>query len=76
LAKPGESGITSFHYGKHHCSGWEAANPELYGILWAIAIFWVGIALDLRRLRDAGKSAAAWIFLFFVPLANLVLFLD
>ena len=50
--------------------------PELYGILWAIAIpfFWIGIALTLRRLRDAGKPAA-WIFLFFVPLANLALFL-
>jgi len=51
-------------------------QPELYGILWAIAIpfFWIGIALTLRRLRDAGKPAA-WIFLFFVPLANLALFL-
>jgi uncharacterized membrane protein YhaH (DUF805 family) len=51
-------------------------QPELYGILWAIAIpfFWVGIALTLRRLHDAGKSAG-WIFLFFIPLANLVLFL-
>ncbi len=45
-------------------------QPVLYGILLAIAIpfFWVGIALTLRRLQDAGKSAA-WIFLFFVPLA-------
>ncbi len=44
-------------------------HPALYGILWAIAIpfFWVGIALTLRRLRDAGRSAG-WIFLFFVPL--------
>jgi uncharacterized membrane protein YhaH (DUF805 family) len=51
-------------------------QPQLYGILCAIAIpfFWVGIALTLRRLQDAGKSAG-WIFLFFVPLANLVLFL-
>ncbi len=51
-------------------------QPELYGILWAIAIpfFWIGIALTLRRLRDAGKPAG-WIFLFFVPVANLVLFL-
>src|SRR5437588_8598096 len=50
--------------------------PELYGILWAIAIpfFLVGIALTLRRLRDAGKPAM-WIFLFFVPLANFLLFL-
>src|SRR5258708_3647311 len=51
-------------------------QPELYGILWASAIpfFWIGIALTLRRLRDAGKPAR-WIFLFFVPLANLMLFL-
>jgi uncharacterized membrane protein YhaH (DUF805 family) len=51
-------------------------RPQLFGTLWAIAIpfFWVGIALTLRRLRDAGKSAV-WIFLFFVPLANLAMFL-
>ncbi|HXM10330.1 MAG TPA: DUF805 domain-containing protein [Terriglobales bacterium] len=52
------------------------SRPEMYAILWAIAIpfFWVGIALTLRRLRDAGDRPA-WIFLFFVPLANLLLFL-
>ena len=51
-------------------------QPQLYGTLWAIAIpfFWIGIALTLRRLRDAGKRAA-WVFLFFVPVANLALFL-
>lgn len=51
-------------------------RPQLFGTLWAIAIpfFWVGIALTLRRLRDAGKSSV-WIFLFFVPLANLGMFL-
>lgn len=51
-------------------------RPQLFGTLWAIAIpfFWVGIALTLRRLRDAGKSAV-WIFLFFVPLVNLGRFL-
>ena len=51
-------------------------QPELYGILWAIAIpfFWAGIALTLRRLEDAGKSPW-WVFLFFVPLANLMMFL-
>ncbi len=51
-------------------------QPKLYAILWAIAIpfFWVGIALTLRRLRDAGYRAG-WIFLFFVPVANLLLFL-
>jgi uncharacterized membrane protein YhaH (DUF805 family) len=51
-------------------------QPKLYAILWAIAIpfFWVGIALTLRRLRDAG-CRAGWIFLFFVPVVNLMLFL-
>ena len=51
-------------------------QPKLYAILWAIAIpfFWIGIALTFRRLRDAGRHAG-WIFLFFVPLANLMLFL-
>ena len=51
-------------------------QPQLFAILWAIAIpfFWVGIALTLRRLRDAGLHSC-WIFLFFVPLANLILFL-
>jgi len=43
--------------------GLGSRQPELYGILWAIAIpfFWVGIALTLRRLRDAGKPAR-WVF--------------
>jgi uncharacterized membrane protein YhaH (DUF805 family) len=52
------------------------SQPEMYAILWAIAIpfFWIGIALTLRRLRDAGDRTV-WIFLFFVPLANLLLFL-
>ena len=51
-------------------------QPEMYLILWAIAIpfFWIGIALTLRRLRDAGDRPV-WIFLFFVPLVNLLLFL-
>jgi uncharacterized membrane protein YhaH (DUF805 family) len=57
-------------------SGMGLRQPEMYAILWAIAIpfFWVGIALTLRRLRDAGYRAG-WIFLFFVPVANLLLFL-
>src|SRR5437762_4484020 len=56
--------------------GMGSRQPELYALLWAIAIpfFLVGIALTLRRLRDAGKPAM-WIFLFFVPLANFLLFL-
>jgi uncharacterized membrane protein YhaH (DUF805 family) len=53
-----------------------ARQPQLFGILWAIAIpfFWVGIALTMRRLRDAGRPIK-WVFLFFVPLVNLGLFL-
>src|SRR5258708_4848430 len=51
-------------------------RPALYGILWLIAIpfFLAGIDLTVRRLQDVGK-AAGWAFLFFVPLANLGLFL-
>ncbi|MGB7148399.1 MAG: DUF805 domain-containing protein [Terriglobales bacterium] len=51
-------------------------QPEMYATLWAIAIpfFWAGIALTLRRLRDVGDRPG-WIFLFFVPIANLLLFL-
>ena len=51
-------------------------QPELYGVLWVIAIpfFWVGISLTIRRLQDAGKSAG-WAFLLFAPLINLALFL-
>jgi uncharacterized membrane protein YhaH (DUF805 family) len=57
-------------------SGLGLRQPRLYAILWAVAIlfFWVGIALTLRRLRDAGLQAG-WIFLFFVPVVNLTLFL-
>lgn len=49
---------------------------RFYFTLWAIVIpfFWIGVALTLRRLRDAGKHAG-WIFLLFIPVANLVLFL-
>jgi uncharacterized membrane protein YhaH (DUF805 family) len=55
---------------------WGRSQSEMYAILWAIAIpfFWIGIALTLRRLRDAGNNHG-WIFLFFVPIANLLLFL-
>ena len=51
-------------------------QPGFYLLLWTIAIpfFWVAVALTLRRLRDAGGQAA-WIFLLFLPLANLALFL-
>jgi uncharacterized membrane protein YhaH (DUF805 family) len=51
-------------------------HPRLYLILWAVAIpfFWIGISLTLRRLRDAGQRVG-WLFLFFVPIANLLLFL-
>jgi uncharacterized membrane protein YhaH (DUF805 family) len=60
-------GITLFGLG---------SNPKLYLTLWAVAIpfFWLGIALTLGRLRDAGRRAG-WLFLFFVPLVNLLLFL-
>lgn len=56
--------------------GLGSSNPRLYFILWAVAIpfFWAGIALTLRRLRDAGNPLGL-IFLFFVPVANLFFFL-
>jgi uncharacterized membrane protein YhaH (DUF805 family) len=49
---------------------------KMYFILWAIAIpfFWTGISLTVRRLRDAGVNPL-WVFLFFVPIGNLLLFL-
>jgi uncharacterized membrane protein YhaH (DUF805 family) len=49
---------------------------KLYLLLWAIAVpfFLIGISLTLRRLRDAGAHPL-WIILFFVPIANLGLFL-
>jgi uncharacterized membrane protein YhaH (DUF805 family) len=51
-------------------------NPQLYLILWAVSIpfFWIGVALTLRRLRDAGMGLG-FIFLFFVPVANLFFFI-
>jgi uncharacterized membrane protein YhaH (DUF805 family) len=51
-------------------------QAKLYFILWAVAIpfFWVGIALTLKRLRDAGQRTG-WVFLFFVPVVNLAFFL-
>ncbi|HSU18464.1 MAG TPA: DUF805 domain-containing protein [Acidobacteriaceae bacterium] len=56
--------------------GFGARQPNLHLELWAIAIpfFWIGIALTLRRLRDAGMRLGL-VFLFFVPVANLFFFL-
>ena len=51
-------------------------HPQMFWMLWAIALpfFWAGIALTVRRLRDAGLRSA-WLVLFFIPIANLLLFL-
>jgi uncharacterized membrane protein YhaH (DUF805 family) len=51
-------------------------DQKLYLTLWAVAIpfFWVGIALTLRRIRDAGLQGS-WLLLFFVPIANFCFFL-
>jgi uncharacterized membrane protein YhaH (DUF805 family) len=56
--------------------GLGSQRPTMYALLWAVAIpfFWCGIALTLRRLRDAGHQPG-WVILFFVPVANLCLFL-
>jgi uncharacterized membrane protein YhaH (DUF805 family) len=51
-------------------------DVSLYVTLAAVAVpfVWVGVALTLRRLRDA--RLPAWlVFLFFVPFLNLLLFL-
>ena len=49
---------------------------KLYFILWAVAIpfFWTGISFTVRRLRDSGHRIG-WLFLFFLPVANLFFFL-
>ena len=54
-------------------------TPEagrLYATLAVIAVpfVWVGVALTVRRLRDAGLSLG-WVVLFFVPFLNLLFFL-
>jgi uncharacterized membrane protein YhaH (DUF805 family) len=56
----------------------ERAAPgdhAMYLWLWLFALpfFWAGVALTLARLRDAGLRTA-WLFLFFIPVANLLLF--
>src|ERR1700744_1358552 len=70
--------IWSYFFPPAHLSafGIGSSNPRLYLILWAVAIpfFWIGIALTLQRLRDAGMRLGL-IFLFFVPIANLFFFL-
>ena len=51
-------------------------DVALYATLAAVAVpfVWIGVALTLRRLRDAGLPA--WlVLLFFVPFVNLLLFL-
>jgi uncharacterized membrane protein YhaH (DUF805 family) len=51
-------------------------DVSLYATLAAVAVpfVWAGVALTLRRLRDAGLPA--WlVLLFFVPFLNLLLFL-
>jgi uncharacterized membrane protein YhaH (DUF805 family) len=60
--------LTLLHHDRLHL--------RMYLALWAVAIpfFWIGIALTLRRLRDAGKRPE-WIFLLFLPFTNFALFL-
>ena len=55
--------------------GLGADKSQMYLNLWLLAVpfFWIGIALTLRRLRDAGMRLS-WVFLFFFPVANLALF--
>ncbi|MFN0242270.1 MAG: DUF805 domain-containing protein [Planctomycetota bacterium] len=58
---------------------WSSEHPERNTVLWTLALttipfVCVGIALTLRRLRDADLPRALAAF-FFVPFLNLVLFL-
>jgi uncharacterized membrane protein YhaH (DUF805 family) len=57
--------------------GLDDPQRRFYLTLWAIAIpfFWIGIALTIKRLRDAGYKTS-FVFLFFIPIANLLLFLS
>lgn len=70
--------ITNYIYPPADSIFFGLAGPHrsFYLALWAVAIpfFWAGISLTLRRLRDAGYRLG-WLFLFFVPIANLLLFL-
>lgn len=43
-------------------------------VLGALPFIYIGVILTLARLRDCGGSAG-WLLLFFVPVANLLLFL-
>lgn len=72
----GRPRITSFPPSHSVLFGLTGQHRSLYLTLWAIAIpfFWAGISLTLRRLRDAGHRPR-WVFLFFFPIANLLLFL-
>ncbi len=51
-------------------------HRQMFWMLWAVALpfFWAGISLTLRRLRDANMQSG-WLVFFFVPIANLLLFL-
>lgn len=42
--------------------------------LWALPFLWMGTALTVRRLRDAGLSTM-WVALFVLPIVNVVFFL-
>jgi len=45
----------------------------VYGI-WALAAFLPALAMQIRRLRDAGK-AWYWIFINLIPLAGLIIYI-
>ncbi len=54
------------------------SEPEsrylLLMLLWAMPFIWIGVAMSVKRLRDAGQPL--WlVILFFVPFINLLFFL-
>ena len=54
------------------------SEPEsrylLLMLLWAMPFIWIGVAISVKRLRDAGQPL--WlVILFFVPFINLLFFL-
>ena len=51
-------------------------TPEVFLVLFALSLpfLWFGMAMTLLRLRDAGQSAG-WAALFFIPVANVALFI-
>jgi uncharacterized membrane protein YhaH (DUF805 family) len=68
--------VWNYFFPTRQASPFHTPNLHMYLTLWAVALpfFWTGIAFTMRRLRSAGRRTS-WVFLFFVPVVNLVFFL-